>query len=56
MLLNSCDDIMQLREDLQKKVYVDKLTELEVNSFEDVIQLLSKVTPNTSFPRTVIRR
>ncbi len=48
MLLNSCDDILQMREDVRKGVYVDNLTEVEVNSVQDVIQLLSQVAPTTS--------
>ena len=35
---------MQMREDVRKGVYVENLTEVEVNSVQDVIQLLSQVT------------
>lgn len=55
-MLNSCDDILQMREDVRKGVYVDNLTEVEVNSVQDVIQLLSQVSPTTSFPGTGARK
>jgi len=49
MLSNSSDDIPQMREDVRKGVYVENLTEVEVNSVQDVIQLLSQVTSTTCF-------
>lgn len=36
-----------MREDVRKGVYVENLTEVEVNSVQDVIELLSQVTPTT---------
>lgn len=36
-----------MREDVRKGVYVENLTEVEVNSVQDVIQLLSQVRSTT---------
>jgi hypothetical protein len=55
-LSNFFDDDVQMREDVRKGVYVENLTEVEVNSVQDVIQLLSQVTSISSFPVTATRR
>ena len=51
--MKSSDVNVQMREDVRKGVYVENLTEVEVNSVQDVIQLLSQVS---SFPETARRR
>jgi hypothetical protein len=55
MLLNACDDIVQVHEHERKGVYVQDLSEVVVNSVQDVILLLSQVAPTTSYPGTVAR-
>lgn len=39
---------MQLREDLRKGVYVENLTEFEVESVSDILKLLIQVIDNSS--------
>ncbi|KAG0556184.1 hypothetical protein KC19_11G032900 [Ceratodon purpureus] len=55
-LLEPTSTNLQMREDVRKGVYVENLTEIEVNSVQDVIQLLSQGSSNRKVAATNMNR